>query len=254
MIYTLLDYVQSIASSLESDAINSINDSIESQQIANVVRNAYYDIISRQNIPEHYTFFNLQPSLDNTKPTLMYVPDNVSKVLEIKYNTATATDTHPIYSQVTFMNQYDFFNQILSFDPTADGYSSFVQTIDTSTFTFFYRNDRGPSYYTTFDDNTLVFDAYDSNVDTTLTSAKSWGYGRKIISWTMTDAFIPFLQEQDCQLLMNEAKALAWTEMKQSQHPKAEQNARRLLLRSQKNKSAADAESDFDKLPNFGRK
>ena len=55
-------------------------------------------------------------------------------------------------------------------------------------------------------------------------------------------------------LLLNEAKALAWTELKQAQHPKAELNSKRGWTSLQRTKHATETLSDFDKLPYFGRK
>jgi len=254
MQYTLLDYVQHVASSMGSDAVNSINDSIESQQIKLVVKKAYFDLISRITIPEHHTLFNLNGSGDNTKPTLMYIPNTISKVLEVRYDKHLYGDPAPLYSPVTFMARDKFFDYLYRLNPDDSLVGSFTHTIDSSTITFLYHNNKAPNFYTTFDDSTIIFDGYDNTVDTTLTPAKTWCYGRKVIPWVDSDSFIPNLDEPMCQLLLSEATSLAWAEMKQTQHSKAEQSARRLWIRSQSSKKAIDVESDFCKLPNYGRK
>lgn len=254
MKYTLLDYVQYIASSMESDPINSIDDSIESQQIAKVVRTAYFDIIARLNEPAHFTLFNLNASGDNTKPTLMTVPSNISKLIEVRYDKTGFGDTGPTYTRLTYLERGAFFDHIYSLGPTDQYTGSFTHTIDGNSFTVLYVNNQHPNFYTSFDDNTLLFDGFDSAVDTTLAAAKTWCWGQKYIDWSMENAFVPDLTESQQQLLLNEAKSLAWVEMKQTGHSKAEQSARRLWRNSQRSKYTTDAESDFDKLPYFGRK
>ena len=67
MKYTLLQLVQTIASSMDSDEVNSISDSTESLQIANIVRSVYYDLINRAKLPEHFTLVTLEASVDNTR-------------------------------------------------------------------------------------------------------------------------------------------------------------------------------------------
>ena len=43
---TLLEITQDIMSDMDSDNVNSINDSVEALQVAQVVKTTYYNIIS----------------------------------------------------------------------------------------------------------------------------------------------------------------------------------------------------------------
>ena len=56
---TLLRLVQDILSSLDSDEVNSISDTPESLQVANIVRTTYEDLVSLLDLPEHFSFFEL---------------------------------------------------------------------------------------------------------------------------------------------------------------------------------------------------
>ena len=49
MKYTLLAIVQEILSDMDSDEVNSIDDTVESQQVASIVRSAYMAIMSNRN-------------------------------------------------------------------------------------------------------------------------------------------------------------------------------------------------------------
>lgn len=240
---------------MDSDAVNSIYDSVESQQIAAVIRTAYFDMIQRANLPEHSSLINLTASGDSDKPVVMYIPTNIAKVEWIKYDIQDLTDTSVNRRLLTFLPIQEFVRRMDMLDQTATTTGSFnLTTEENNTFTVFYENDVAPAFWTIFDDRTLIFNSFDSAIETTLQANKTMCYARLIIPFIMEDTFIPDLDEDQFQLLFNEAKSLAWLELKQTQHPKAELNARRGWSRNQKIKQRARQLSDFDQLPHFGRK
>lgn len=277
---TLLDLTQSILSSLNSDEVNSISDTTESLQVANILKDTYLNVIYRVDFPEHSQLIQLDPSLDPNIPVLMYVPSNIGKIEWIKYFNSNVlndvnTSTHginvdlvpsantaaappPGYLYVTILPIRQFIDMTNGFNPNDPNVDSFVFT-DTynqrpGVFTFYYRDDRQPQYCTILSDHYVIFDSYDSTQDSTLQSSKTECFGEIIPNWNMTDTFIPNLDDEQFTLLLNEAKALAFFELKQSPHPKAEQEAKRGWSSVQKDKSLINRPSYFDELPNFGRK
>lgn len=254
MKFTLLELTQEILSSMDSDEINSINDSVESQQVAKIIRQTYFDIINRANLPENYSLKNLQASGDGSKPAVMYVPSDVASVKWLKYDSRTTADSDVQYELITFQSMEEFLNNMDMMDQDATNVGSTTLTNGTSSSTFMYWTDRAPKYCTSYDDFTIVFDAYDKTVDNTLQSSKSRAYCKLIIPFSMVDTFTPSLDEPQFQLLLNEAKSLAWAELRQSAHPKAEQNAKRGWTELNKTKFAAGKVSDFDQIPDFGRR
>ena len=93
MKYTLLQLTQDILSNMSSDEINSISDSAESLQVATIIKQKYYDIVSRGDLPEHNQLFQLNASLDPLKPTVMTVPDGVGHIEYIKYYDSNPLDS-----------------------------------------------------------------------------------------------------------------------------------------------------------------
>lgn len=251
---TLLDYVQTILSSLNSEEVNSISDTTESAQIALCVKTAYNSLVPRLNLPDHYQLFELDSSGDSTKPTLMYRPNTIESVIWVKYNNATLTDTRANFRPVTFQPVDVFLDRVYLLSDTESNVVKFTHTVDGSSLTFMCTNDASPCYYTSPDDRTLIFDSYIATVDNTLQSTKSLAYGRVQHLFTLSDTFIPFTDQECSSLLLNEAKSLAFTELKQTQHAKAEQTARRLLIHNQKSKRAVNNDqSELDRLPNYGK-
>lgn len=253
---TLLELTQEVLSSLDGDEVNSISDTTESAQVATIVRRVYYDIISRSNLPEHFDLFELTASGDSLKPTLMYRPARVNQLIWIKYDKIMDGETAPNYQMVDYKDPTSFLAMMDSLNTDETDVASFTHTIEGDSITFNYRNDKAPDWWTSFDDYTFVFDSYDAEVDTTLQKNKTKCYGLVDVTWTHNDAFTPDLDAQQFSLLVNEAKSLAWAELKQAQHMKAEQSARRQWIHLQQSKNALPAKRGefFSNLPNYGRR
>lgn len=247
---------------MDSDEINSISDSVESQQVVAVIKTVYDDLISRGDLTANKTIFNLTASGDNTKPVLMTKPLTIDRIEWIKYNTIADGETDTTWAEMQYLPVSDFMDFIHMYSVSETNVDSFTHISDGFTFTFNYKNDTPPAYYTSFDGNTLIFDAYDSEVDTTLQGVKTICYGQKRTEFTEEDSFdFPALQPQQFSLLLNEAKSLAWVELKQTPHQKAEVTARRGWRHLQKTRKVSPDGSlfnsnahTFDSLPNFSRK
>lgn len=260
MKYTLLELTQAVLSSMDSDEVNSIGDTVESQQVVAVIKTVYDDMISRGDLVTNKTPFNLIPSTDITKPVLMTKPQGIDRIEWIKYNTILAGETDPVWDDMVYLPVMDFINYTHAYNPSETNVNTFDHTSDGFTFTFTYKTDTSPKYFTSFDDVTLVFDAYDNAVDDTLQGSKTLCYGTKKTAFREEDNFIPNLQPQQFSLLLNEAKSLAWTELKQTPHGKAEVTARRGWRHLQKTRKNSpepvilNNAHSFDTLPNFGRR
>ena len=92
----------------------------------------------------------------------------------------------------------------------------------------FVSTDRPPTYYTSFDDNNIIMDAYDSSVEATLGEYKVRAYGQSMPSFSQTDSFEPDLDNTLMPLLLAEAKSTCFSLFKGGSDPKVEQAARRL--------------------------
>lgn len=283
MKYTNLDYVQSILSSLGSDEVNSVSDTTESLQVLDVLKTTYFNIIARTDPAEHKQLVQLEPSLDPAVPVLMYIPDGVKSLTWLKYfnsnilpnntnnggfqhdlNTDIAgtsgTDNPPApgYMYVTILPVKQFIDMTNSFNPENSDVESFTFTNAENnypgTYTFYYKNDKQPQFCTIVSNYFVVFDGYDATQDSTLQASKTMAYGDIIPMWKNTDDFIPNLDEEQVPLLLNEAKSLAFFELKQMIHTKAEQEAKRQWSSVQKDKSIIDRPTYFNQLPDFGRR
>lgn len=249
---------QDILSNMSSDEINSISDTTESLQVATLIKQKYFDIISRGNLPEHSQLFQLDPSLSITQPVLMYIPDGVTKVDWVKYkDTNTNTSPNPEYKYVTVLPVEQFIDMVGKFTLSESTVDSFT-FVDASNgfpgnFTFYYKNNIQPNYCCILSNYYVIFDSYDNTVDSTLQDSKTMCSGQVIPVFTMVDSFTPDLDARQFSLLLNEAKALAFYELKQQPHAKAEQEIKRQWSSTQKNKDLLNRPTYFNELPDFGR-
>lgn len=353
--YTLLDLTQTILSSLNSDEVNSIGDTTESMMIANLLKTTYFNIITRAGLPDQNTLFQLTPSTNPSIPVVMTKPDNISKLVWLKYfnsnplgdqftdqygsyshdvntdivtqswqttsvtsnpiatgnqsftvasntlpifagqsvniqsgansmqgtvvsylgfalvinvttiggsgtysawviNSTQGIGTIPGYQYVTMLPIRQFLDMINSFNPNDYDVNSFEFNQNGENFLFYYKNDHTPSYCTVIANEYIIFDTYDNTQDATLQASKTMAYGTLYPVWSMTDTFIPELDDKQFPLLINEAKSLAFFELKQMPHAKAEQAAKRAWINVEKTKSLNNRPTYLQQLDNFGRR
>jgi hypothetical protein len=253
MKYTLLEMTQRILESLGSDEVNSINDTVESIDVAKIIRETYYYLVQRMDHTENKSLFQLTASGDNTKPTLMYLPSNVFNVEWVKYNTPDA-DSNSNFQPISFLPLEDFVTRVINLSESDSNVGTMTVPFNGTNFTFKYRNDKAPAYYTTVDENSVIFDSYDSSVDTTLQSSKTLLFGLLEPAFSLTDNFVPKMDSQNFQQLLNEAKSQAFLEIKQMENPKAEQRARKSHITVQRTKENLPGNKPgIRKAPKFGR-
>lgn len=250
---TLLEMVQHIASAMDSDEVNDINDTVESTQIALLLKQCYYDCATDLNLEEQEDLIQLEPSIDINQPCLMTTPTNVTRVDWIKYDLQTVDDPTIQYVQLEFLPLANFIESTQAAANNSNTDTQLVQDDQGDDYTFYFETDRHPRYYTVFGNHTLLFDAYDSAVDSTLQKSKTLCFGARYSNWTMSNSFIPDLEATQFSYLINRAKSKAFVELKQQQNPDASGEARRQKIIIQKRKRKVFQGTEFDRLPKYGR-
>lgn len=239
---TLLSMVQSILSDMDSEDVNSINDTVEAQQVASVIQDTYFNIIAAREIPEHKQMLQLTSLSNNQKPTHFRYPNNTKEIEKLFYNTAYTGST---YTEVYFLEPIDFLNRV---DESATNTLQ-VQTV-AGNVPVFVMTDRMPKYYTSFDDDNIIMDAYDVSVESILQQSKTRAYGTVYPTFQIDDAFEPDLDDTLLPYLLAEAKSTCFSLFKSGSDPKVEQAARRLKSYTQNDMYKTKREN---KRPHYGR-
>jgi hypothetical protein len=252
---TLLKAVQDVLVSIDGDEVNSIGETVEANSVVSVLESCFIDMVNMGNVRELEKPFTLT-AIGSTKPTLMERPDNVVSIDWIKYDIREDADPYPSYRVISYLPIDQFLEVIHSLPGQSDTtrYGSFVQSIDGSNVTFWYRKDNPPNYYTTIDDTLIVFDSYDVDTETNLQESKTICFGRMNPTFTKTDAWTIPLDSVGTKQLIEAAKARASVELRQTENPKAEKAHRRYEVRSQFTSRQIGPKNNYANLTGFGRR
>lgn len=221
---TLLDLTQDILNDLSADPVNSIDDTVESQQVAQIVKSTYFALMHVRNWRGNQQLLNLIASGDDSLPTHVTLPENLSELTFVNYDCRLQSDNRKVYRAVRYVYPDEFLRRQNQYDDTVD-YIDVIQ--DPSGVQLLIRNDMPPTVWTSFDDKVLVFDSYNKNVEDTIQSAKIQAMGYVTPGWLMEDDYIPVLPEEAFTLLLEEAKSRASMKLNQQADQKAEQEAGR---------------------------
>lgn len=220
---SLLDLTQRILNDMDGDEVNSIADTMESQQVAQIIRDTYDEIISSRSWPHLNKLIALTPQ-GTARPTHMDTGEDWVYMDFIKYNVKDAGAVNDAYEPVYYMEVEDFLRLLNSRNSSASN----VDTItDPDGVKLLITNDDRPRYWTTFDDEVIVFDSYNSAVDANLQESKFQCYGNVEPAWNHIDTFVPDLPAKAFSYLLAEAKSVAFNALLQVGNQKAEQQSRR---------------------------
>lgn len=245
---TLLQMTQNILSAMDSDEVSSISDTVESVQVAEILKETYDELFNNINVPELHGLVQLEDVNNLARPNYLKVPSDVNKVEWIKYRDYRAGGT---FRDISYIRPEPFLRLQLNY-VEGPGYS--VTSDPSTAVSYFVRNDSPPTYFTSFDDTHLAFDSFDLEFEASLHSDNSLAFGWKSPDFKMEDDFIPQLDATLFPLLLAEAKSTAFINLKQISSSKEEQRARRQRIRMQNDqfKSRRAQYAYWNRGPNYG--
>lgn len=222
---TLLEIVQDILNDADSDQVNSINGTVESLQVAQIVKTSFFEIIANRNWPHLRRTISLENILDISKPTHLKLPSRIKELNFFNYNKRRDdAPTKSSYDLVQYKEPEDFLVQANRLNSLED---NIVEVIDFGGIKFLVRNDKQPQFYTSFDDEHLVCDSWDLFFENTLQGSQSQALVYQEPEWVHDDSAIPDLPSEAFPALLAEAKSTAFVVLKQQVNSKAEQKADR---------------------------
>jgi len=253
MAKTLLQIVKNTLEAMDSDTIDTIylgdGGTEESEQIASFAAQLYEYMHSIYDWPHSKILAKLDSLADSEKPNYLKVPKEVSEILWVKYRGKDITWITP----EAFIN---LSNGRLTLTKDDNGVytesmeSDTVEVLSFDDVRMFIKTNSDPTYYTSFDNEHLVFDSYDINNDTTLQQTNNTIYAVKSSVFSLDDQYIPDFPEGMYPLFQAELNRESHLRLKQVDSPV---DAKRALV------SMAVQRSKIDKInkqaiPGFGRK
>lgn len=219
---TLLEIVQTILNDMDADFVNSIDDTEEAQQVASIVKTTYNAMMSNRNWPHTARTFTLSSSGDNLFPTHMTIDEDIKELISVYYDKHRLGQTRINFQEVKWLDGDDFLRYINQRNSDDD---NIMTVIDPTGVRLLIKNDQAPKYFTSFDETNIIFDAYDSAVDTTLQSSKTQARAYTIPDFDVTDGFIADLPQEAFAAFIAEATSKCQAKLRQFADTKAEQEA-----------------------------
>lgn len=221
---TVLDMTQDILSDMNSDGVNSIGDTIEAQQVANIIRSTFYNCWNDRMWPHTGSLLRFNSSADSSKPTHMILADTLIRVEWVRYNSQLNPGDKLNYSEVQWREPREFLEVVMNRNPDNDN----VETVfDYNGTPLLVLNDQNPTFYTSFDDEHLVFDSYNAAVDSILQHNKVQAFGYTEPTFEMRDDYVPDIPAKAFPYFLAEAKSACFLKIKEVFSQKDEQASTR---------------------------
>ncbi len=248
---TLIDFVQDILSDADGDDVNSITDTVESDQCARVVRDAWDQIVDLHDF-EHTKTLKQLDATTSTTPNVMTRPEGFHTLEWVKYDKRVSASNPQSYQDVRYKDVNSFID-LVSRRSTDD------TTVDAITLSTGHiipvKNNVAPSYYTVMDEGSdeLVFDSYDSALETNLQQSKSLSYGTTKPSLSLSDDAEISLPKHLAVLVKRTARAMYFDIYKDGITSEIDRTRRRAEVRAQRQRHIIK-NTDNENRPDYGRK
>lgn len=178
---TLLQVVQRTLSAMNADNVNSISDTYESEAIARVAEEVYYELIAKADWPQLKSIIKLYSAPSTSERTTLVIPENVKHIKALWYKD----------KELKYVEPEDFIRMA----------KNTIATVDTVTVTLPDGTDinvasnKDPEYFTIFNNKLVVANSLDTDDGYTLLS----GYTSATCSITpgfdYRDDFVPEMEE-----------------------------------------------------------
>lgn len=249
---TLLSIVQDLLSEADGDEVNSISDTIESDQAARVVQTVFQNMVDGGDIKHHRATTRLTATSSST-PNIMVRPEGLYDIEWIKYNKKLTTGGDQDYKTVEYLHPTVFFERMARRN-ASDADVEEVALPDNS-YSVMVKNEQAPQYWTIIEGyDYIIFDAYDSDIESNLQNSKSLAFGTVKPTLGLTDTATPDLPKNLFNQLKNEARALYFDLYKDGATREIDRLRRRSEVHMQRDRHITKYGERSKTGPDYGRK
>lgn len=248
MAETLIYTVQRVLDKLNLDPVNSINDTEDALLVAKEAETTYYDLLSRGEWPYQEGLVTVESVSDTNNPTALRLSDNVERIKSLRYDITETDDTSKTYRRICWLEPEAFLEKVYARNTELDE----VEVADFFGTEVFVINNKMPEYYTSFDDEYLLLDSYDSEESSTLIGSKTVCTATTIPSWLLDDTFIIPLNKKFYPLYLSALTSACSVMLLNTQNIEEERRQQRAISRLRQNAYRTEMQ-DFPKF-RFGRK
>ena len=227
--------------------ISTIDDGIEAQQVASIAEKVFYDLDNDVfGNSKLESLIQLEALADNTKPNYLRLPDDALNIRDdvVMYNTSK-DNTEIEMTKIAYLSPIEFLEMIgrkkvKTTNQIVTDFNGYRMTID---------NNKAPQYFTSFDDSHLVFDSYNSAVDSTLQQSKSGVITQIQRSFVPSDTYIIDFPEWFHTTYLNQVMSEASAALREEPLPTIARMARMGIIKAKKKTRIGDRQP----IINYGR-
>lgn len=182
---TLLYTVQRVLEKLNLDPVNSIADSEDALLISREAETTFYDMMTRAEWKQNLELLKLESVSDLSQPTVLLLPANVQGIDSVRYDCSELNKNKDI-RRIKFLEPEEFLTRSYCLNTDKD---NVVEMLVNGNLVLV-EDDKSPRYYTSFDNEQLVFDSYNKELSDTILASKSICYGEIVEPWLEEDTYV----------------------------------------------------------------
>lgn len=246
----ILQLVQQLGEGIGSDEIDSLDETIEASEIATILAQTVTEVISRK----RWEFIKdrvrqLDERLGgSTQLNTLVIPSDVTRINCLRYRD-TNNDTITSFIDLTYMQPCEFMEFVQSRN-SADANITAIANADGVLINVL--TDNAPTRWTSFDEETITFDAYDATVGTgnLITDSVIIADIVPVIDYTDATATLKVPERMET-LIFNEALSTCNYRLRQTADPRADRLARRQHISLRENEHITNKDTQES---NYGRR
>lgn len=245
MSFTLLEVVQDMLYSIQGDQVSDINGTVEAIRCHYLARQVFLDSVANTSMaPEQNQIKQLEGVGEVDDPTKLSIPRIIDEILCLEYQESDGD-----YKELQFLEPHHFTAKCESYRGLDN-----TKTVTYGDINLVVRTDKHPKYWTTYDNQFVLFDSWQESVEASVVGTKT----RCLVRlsgpelWNPSNDFVIPLSDDAMSTYLNECKDRAWSEIKQQPNPSVTRAARR--ERAKLHRNARVKKKVFtDLYPDYGR-
>lgn len=222
---TILQLVQQLGEAIGSDEIDTLDETIEASEIATILEQSVTEVISRKRwefLKDRVRQLDARAG-GSTQLNTLVIPSDVTRVNCLKYRNTNNTVTE--FTPITYLQPCEFLEKVHGRNST-DANVTAIANDDGVLINVI--TDAPPTWWTSFDEENITFDAYDAAVGTGNLIADSVIIADIVPVTDFTDpAGTLSVPERMETLIFNEALSYCNYRLRQTRDPRADRVALR---------------------------
>lgn len=225
MAKTVLEVVQNALTAINDDAVSSIYDSPESEDMAALAKEVFEDVSVWDEWPDEFAMVSLYPVSDDAAPTVFKIDNDFRFIENVQY--LVEEHGRRYFKDIDYLIPLEFIDrsdQMMNEDKAqkSTGYGIKGTHVYVGT-------EHEPSFFTSFDNRHIIFDSYNSSVERNVQQHKCRVYACRVPEFKIEDNFVLDYPQEYMSLYMAELRVAATYFFNQQDNPRDRKLSLRML-------------------------